>query len=123
MEDLTVGQVEAIHHRIMMAKKGDCRVLSEANLHQLVFRANLIPECVPRAAFIFYSLCAYPAFREGNTGTSLAVMEQALGSGGYRLTGDKAGILALAEGIRAFTTEPEEIEQWLGNNIRISVSR
>jgi prophage maintenance system killer protein len=123
MEDLTVGQVEAIHHRIMMAKKGDCRVLSEANLHQLVFRANLIPECVPRAAFIFYSLCAYPAFREGNTGTALAVMEQALASGGYRLTGDKAGILALAEGIRAFTTEPEEIEQWLGNNIRISVSR
>jgi prophage maintenance system killer protein len=123
MEDLTVGQVEAIHHRIMMAKKGDCRVLSEANLHQLVFRANLIPECVPRAAFTFYSLCAYPAFREGNTGTALAVMEQALASGGYRLTGDKAGILALAEGIRAFTTEPEEIEQWLGNNIRISVSR
>ncbi|MGB9175584.1 MAG: hypothetical protein WCB46_02465 [Methanoregula sp.] len=122
MEDLTVGQVEAIHHRIMMAKKGDCRVLSEANLHQLVFRANLIPECVPRAAFIFYSLCAYPAFREGNTATALAVMEQALASGGYRLTGDKAGILALAEGIRAFTTEPEEIEQWLGNNIRISIS-
>jgi hypothetical protein len=123
MEDLTVGQVDAIHNRIMMANKGDCRILSEATLFQLVFRANLIPECLPRAVFIFYSLCAYPAFREGNIGTALAVTEQVLASGGYRITGEKAGIIALAEGICAFTTEPEEIEQWLGNNTQISVSR
>jgi hypothetical protein len=31
--------------------------------------------------------------------------------------------MALAEGILAFTTEPEEIEQWLGNNIQKPVSR
>jgi prophage maintenance system killer protein len=123
MEDLTVGQVEAIHKGIMAEETGDCRVLSEATLHQLVFRANLIPECIPRAAFIFYSLCAYPAFREENTGTALAVMEQALATGGYRLTGEKAMIMALAEGILAFKTEPEEIEQWLGNNIQVSVLR
>ena len=123
MEDLTVEQVETIHTRIMAEEKGDCRILSEANLHQLVFRANLIPECVPRAAFIFYSLCAYPAFREGNSGTALAVTEQVLASGGYRITGEKAGIMALAEGILAFTTEPEEIEQWLWNNIQKPVSR
>jgi prophage maintenance system killer protein len=123
MEDLTVEQVETIHTRIMAEEKGDCRILSEANLHQLVFRANLIPECVPRAAFIFYSLCAYPAFREGNSGTALAVTEQVLASGGYRITGEKAGIMALAEGIVAFTTEPEEIEQWLCNNIQKPVSR
>jgi hypothetical protein len=123
MEDLTVGEVETIHHRIMMEKKGDCRILSEANLYQLIFRANLIQECVPRAAFAFYSLCAFPAFREGNSETALVVTEQVLASGGYRLTGEKAGIMVLAGGILAFTTEPEEIEQWLGNNIQISVSR
>jgi hypothetical protein len=123
MEDLTVGQVETIHHRIVMDKKGDCRILSEANLYQLVFRANLIPECVPRAGFIFYSLCAYPVFREGNLETALAVMEQVIAYGGYRLKGEKAGIMVLAEGILAFTTESEEIEQWLCNNIQISVSR
>ena len=78
MEDLTVEQVMAIHNRVMVQEKGDCRVLSEANLHQMVFHANLIPDCVPRAAFIFYSLCAYPAFREGNSGTALAVTEQVL---------------------------------------------
>jgi prophage maintenance system killer protein len=123
MDDLTVEQVETIHTRIIAEEKGDCHILSEANLHQLVFRANLIPECVPRAAFIFYSLCAYPAFREGNSGTALAVTEQVLASGGYRITGEKAGIMALAEGILAFTTEPEEIEQWLCNNIQKPVSR
>jgi prophage maintenance system killer protein len=123
MEDLTVEQVEAIHTRIMAKENGDCRILSEANLHQLVFRANLIPECVPRAAFIFYSVCAYPAFREGNSGTALAVTEQVLASGGYRITEERTGIMALAEGILVFTTEPEEIEQWLLNNIQEAVSR
>ena len=120
MEDLTVEQVMVIHNRIIMREKGDCRVLSEANLHQLVFRANLIPECVPRAASIFYSLCAYPAFREGNTGTALTVTEQVLASGGYQISGETAGIMALAEGIIAFTTEPEEIEQWICDNVRES---
>ena len=123
MEDLTVEQVEKVHTGIIAGERGDCRILSEANLHQLAFRANLIPECVPRAAFIFYSLCAYPAFREGNARTAVAVTEQVLASGGYRITGDKAGIMALAEGILAFTTEPEEIEHWLCNNIQESISR
>jgi prophage maintenance system killer protein len=123
MEDLTVEMVEAIHDRIMTAERGDCLILSEANLHQMVFGANLIPACVPRAAFIFYSLCAYPAFREENSGTALAVTEQVLASGGYRITGEKAGIMALAEGIVAFTTEPEEIERWLCDNVQESVAR
>lgn len=122
MEDLTVGQVEVIHNRIMGEEKGDSRVLSAANLLQMVFRANLIPECVPRAAFVFYSLCAYPAFRGGNAGTALAVTEWVLASGGYRIPEEKTGIMALAEGIQAFTTEPEEVEQWLRNNTRESVS-
>ena len=122
MEDLTVEQVEA-NHRVMVEEKGDCRVLSEANLHQMVFSANLIPDCVPRAAFIFYSLCAYPAFREGNSGTALAAIEEVLASGGYRIKGEKTGIMALAEGIFSFTTEPEEIERWFCDNVEESVSR
>ena len=85
------------------------------------FRANLIREVVPRGAFIFYSLCAFPAFREGNFRTALALTERVLETEGYRITGDKAGINALAEGIRGFITEPEEIEQWLNNNIQKSL--
>jgi hypothetical protein len=118
MENLTVEQVEAVHNRIIVEVKGDCRVLSEANLHQMIFQANLIPECVPRAAFIFYSLCAYPAFREGNIKTALTLTQQVLASGEYRITGETAGLMALADGILAFTTEPEEIEHWLYDNTR-----
>jgi prophage maintenance system killer protein len=121
MEDLTVERVEEIHRRIIEDEKGDTRIISEANLHQMVFHANLIPEVVPRGAFIFYSLCAYPAFRQGNFRTALAVTERVLESEGYRITGNPAGIIVLAEGIRGFTTEPEEIEQWLYNNIRKSM--
>ena len=121
MEDLTVEQVVAIHNRIIEKGNGDSRIISEANLHQMVFSANLIPEVVSRGAFIFYSLCAYPAFRQGNFRTALAVTERVLESEGYRITGDMAGIIALAEGIHGFTTEPEEIEQWLRNNIEKSV--
>ena len=117
MGDLTVEQVVAIHNRIIEEGNGDSRIISEANLHQMVFRANLIPEVVPRGAFIFYSLCAYPAFRQGNFRTALAMTERVLENEGYRITGDKAEIIALAEGIRGFTTEPEEIEQWLCKNI------
>jgi prophage maintenance system killer protein len=123
MEDLTVEQVKAIHNRVMVEEKGDCRILSEANLHQMVFHANLIPDCVQRAAFIFYSHCAYPAFREGNSAAALATTEQVLATGGYRIKGKRAGIMVLAEGILAFTTEPEEIEQWLYHNIQESTSR
>ena len=81
------------------------------------------PDCVPRAAFIFYFLCAYPAFREGNSRNALAVTEQVLLSGGYKITGKRAGIMALAAGVDAFAIEPQEIEQWLCNNIQESVSR
>jgi prophage maintenance system killer protein len=123
MEDLSAEEIVDIHHRIMMEGKGDCRIISEANLHQMVFGANLLQDCIPRAAFIFYSLCAYPAFREGNTETALAVTQQVLVSGGYRITGEISGILALADGIIGFTTEPEEIEQWISDHVTESISR
>jgi hypothetical protein len=86
-EDLSVEGIIMTHDRIMADKGGDCRILSEANLLPLFFRANLIPDLAPRAAFIFYSLCVFPAFREENTGTALAVTEQVLASGGYQITG------------------------------------
>jgi prophage maintenance system killer protein len=123
MEDLTFEQVVAIHSRIIEEYKGDCRLLAEANLHEMIFHANIIPACVPRAAFIFWYLCAYPSFREGNSETAFVMAAWVLACGGYRITGEKAGIMALADGIPAFTTEPEEIEQWLCDNIRKSVSQ
>ena len=123
MVDLSAEEIVTVHHRIMMEQGGDCRIISEANLHQMVFGANLLQDCIPRAAFIFYFLCAYPAFREANTETALAVTHHVLASGGYRITGEMNGIMALATGIIGFTTEPEEIEQWIRDHITESESR
>jgi len=120
MEDLTVGMVIAIHDRIIADRAADPRILSEASLFQLVFQANLVPEVVPRAALIFYSLCAFPAFREGNRETALAAAQEVLASCGYIMPGELSEIMALADGIHAYTAEPEEVEAWFATNVRKS---
>jgi len=116
MKDISVEQVVAIHTRLMADEKGDSRILSLANLHQMVFSANLITEFLPRAAFMFYSLCAYPAFREGNLETAVAVTEEVLASEGFRITGERSGIMELATGVLAFRTDNSDIEAWLADN-------
>ncbi|HSA38373.1 MAG TPA: hypothetical protein P5013_05730 [Methanoregula sp.] len=119
MEDLTVGLVETIHNRIIAIETGDCRVLSEANLLQMVFQANLIPECVARAAFIIYFLSAYPAFRERNQRTALELAVQCLEEGGYGIDPvDLVHLERLSEGIIAFTTDLSDIESWLADHTR-----
>jgi len=118
MEDLTVDLVMAIHTRIVTDNGFDSRILSEACLHQLVFQANLFPEIMPRAAFIFYSLCAFPAFREGNRETAHMVAQEILASCGFHIYGETAEIMALSDGIREYRTEPEDVEAWFGSNVR-----
>jgi prophage maintenance system killer protein len=116
MDDLTVEQIVAIHAGIMTRDGGDARVLSEGNLHQLVFRANLLPDPITRAASALYSLCAYPAFRDGNKRTAQALSERILAEGGFSLPGDDPRCFALMQGVIDFTVEIEEIEQYLRNN-------
>ncbi len=118
MDDLTVAVVESLHLKGMQESGGDSRVLSEANLHQMVFRANLITDCVKRAAFVFWYLCAFPAFREGNVRTALAVAELVLASGGFRVRGDDEGVKRLSDGIIALSTEPEEVEEWFSGHVQ-----
>lgn len=120
MDDLTIEAVEQIHRNLTETDKGDTRIISEANIVQGVFHANLINQVIPRAAFVFYWLCAFPAFREGNERTALAMTEQILADGDYRITGDTGELMALAQGIREFSAEPEDIERWLDTNTRKS---
>jgi len=123
MEDLAVDRVLDVHARILRERMGDCRITSEAVLHEMVFRANLVLACIPRAALVFYLLCAYPPFREGNEETAAALSGEILLAGGYRMTGDPAGLDDLAAGIHAFTIEQEDIERWFRENTRESVRR
>ena len=120
MDDLTIDAVEEIHRNLTETDRGDSRIISEASIVQGVFRANLINQVIPRAAFVFYWLCAFPAFREGNERTALVMTERILADGDYRITGDTKDLMTLAREIGEFTAEPEDIERWLDTNTRKS---
>lgn len=113
MDDLTVEQIIAIH-KALMAKDGrDARLLSEPNLHQLVFSANLIPDACRRAALALLFMRAYPAFRDGNKRTAHALASLILGNEGYCLAPDDERVAGLFAGVASYTVEPEDIEAWL----------
>ncbi|MDO9034816.1 MAG: Fic family protein, partial [Methanoregula sp.] len=78
IDELTVELVIAFHKQVMKTDGGDDRLLSEANLHQMVFSANRIDDIYQRAALAFFSLVAYPAFRDGNSRTARLVAEMIL---------------------------------------------
>jgi death-on-curing family protein len=113
MDDLTVEQVIAFHEKVMKTDGGDDRLLSEANLHQMVFLANQIDDSYQRAALVFFSLVAYPAFRDGNSHTARLVAEMILFKNGYTLEDNDADMTALVQGILSFTVEQEDVEEWL----------
>jgi len=113
MQDITLETIYALHDRIMAECGGDGRVLSEANLHQLVFRANLTHDVHERAALVFYSLCAFPAFRGGNRRTARRLAETILASGGHRVDLSCEELGGLVQGIDAFAVETDDVEQFL----------
>jgi prophage maintenance system killer protein len=118
MDELTVEQILTLHTRIMAGDGGDARLLSEPNLHQLVFRANLVPDVFRRAALVLFTLCAYPAFRDGNRRTAHALASRILEQEQYLLAPDDPRVAGLLAGVAAYTVELEEIEQWLRTNVK-----
>ncbi len=114
MQDLTVDGIVALHAAIIARDGGDSRIISEANLLQMVFRANLITDPLSRAALILYSLAAFPAFREGNRRIGQELAFRVLAEGGNTIPEKHAAELGrLADGVAAFTVGPEDIEAWL----------
>ena len=112
MDDLTVDQVIAFHKQVMKTDGGDDRLLSEASLHQMVFSANRIEGVYQRAALVFFSLVAYPAFREGNNSTARLVAEMILNHNGCTLKEGDSDMISLAQEILSFTLEQADIEEW-----------
>ena len=121
MDDLTAEQVMAFHTKVVKTDGGDSRVLSEANLHQMVFLANRIEDVLKRAALVFFSLVAYPAFREGNSRTAQLVVEMILSENGYTLEECDGEMTVLVQGILSFSVEQEEVEEWLRSHCKKNV--
>jgi len=118
MDMLTVEQVITFHKQVMKTDGGDDRLLSEANLHQIVFSVNRIESVHKRAALAFFSLIAYPAFRDGNSCTAVLVAEMILLKNGYKLEDNDADMTTLVKGIASFTVEQEDVEEWLRSHYK-----
>jgi prophage maintenance system killer protein len=113
MNDITVAEILALHEGILARDGGDARVLSEGNLHQTVFLANLARNPLSRAASVIYTLCAYPAFRDGNKRTAYEVAAKILEGAGHSFARNDPRCFTLMRGISDFTVEIEEIEACL----------
>ena len=113
MDDLTVEEIIAFHEQVMKTDGRDARLLSEASLHQMVFSANRTEDVHHRAALAFFTLCAYPAFRDGNKRTALLLARTILIRNGYLLEQEGDGMAGLMQGIASFTVEEADVEEWL----------
>jgi prophage maintenance system killer protein len=113
MDKLTADDVIAIHSRILAQDGGDTRMLSEAGLHQMVFHVNLSPDVFHQAAFVLFSFCAYPPFREGNMETAICIIKNILNTEGYRIELEKTVLSGLVKGIDSFSLEIEDLEDWI----------
>lgn len=123
MQDLSLEYIIALQKKVLSHdEQADLRIISEGNLHQLVFRATMTDDPFSRAAFAFWSLCAYPAFREGNRRTAYRLAEEILVSAGCRVDLSCPDVRALVQGIDTFTVEPEDVEQ-VFRNAAAAVSR
>jgi prophage maintenance system killer protein len=116
MADLTVDEIIAIHSRLIAQENGDTRLLSEANLHQLVFQVNISEDLFHKAAFVLFSFCAYPPFREGNARTAFCIINRILDTEHFQVEPDTTEIAALVLGVESFTLEIEDLESWMHRN-------
>lgn len=118
MDKLTVEQVIAFHAQVMETDGGDDRLLSEANLHQMVFLANRIDDIYQRAALALFSLVAYPAFRDGNNRTAGLVAQMILSENGCIPEDSGDEIADVMQGIVSFKVEQEDVEEWLRSHYK-----
>jgi prophage maintenance system killer protein len=123
MVDLTLDEIIAIHAHLIAGKGGDSRVLSEAGLHQTVFQVNLPGDIFHKAAFVFFSFCAYPPFREGNVQTALCIVRKIFLSEGYSVDLRDEDIADLVKGVESFSLEIEDLEDWLRTHAQKTAGR
>jgi len=119
MEEFTVSTIIGMHDSILAHDGGDDLIICEGILNEVVFQANLQNDPVSRAATVFWSLCAYPAFREGNKRTAYRLAEAIL-STDSPVSLPCGEMRALVLGITAYTVEIEDVERVLERHVTIA---
>lgn len=120
MREIAVETIIGVHDLILAQDGGDDCIICEGILHEVVFQANLQNDRIPRAATVFWSLCAYPAFREGNKRTAYHLAEAILSTGNSPVSLPCEEMRALAQGIKNFTVEIEDVERVLQHHAKTS---
>jgi prophage maintenance system killer protein len=113
MEEFTVSTIIGMHNRILAHDGGDDRILCEGILNEVVFQVNLQDNPVSQAATVFWSLCAYPAFREGNRRTAYRLAEAILSTDDSPVSLACEEMRSLVQGITAYTVEIEDVKRVL----------
>ena len=113
MDEFTVSTIIWIHDAILAQDGGDDCIICEGILNEVVFQANLRKDRIQQAATVFWSLCAYPAFREGNKRTAYRLAEAILSSDDHPVSLPCEEMQALVRGITAYTVEIEDVERVL----------
>ena len=116
MDDFTFEKVMDIHRAVMEKSGGDLRLLSEANLHELVFRVNCTGNTLAKASGAAFLVAAFPPFRDGNKRTARGIMDFILSRDGYVIVGSEEELSALISGVVSFAVEQEDIDAWLSTN-------
>jgi len=121
MQDITLDTIIGMHDRIMEKDGGDDRIICEGILNEVVFQANLREDRIQQAATVFWSLCAYPAFREGNKRTGYRLAEMILSRDDSPLFLPCEELRSLVQGINAFSVEIEDVEKVLQHHAKKGV--
>jgi len=115
-----VETIIGMHDSILAHDGGDDLIICEGILNEVVFQANLHDDPVSRAATVFWSLCAYPAFREGNKRTAYRLAEAILSSENSPVSLPCEELRALVQGITAYTVEIEDVERVLERHAKMA---
>ena len=119
MQEITVATITGMHDSILAKDGGDDLIICEGILNEMGFQANLQKDRIPQAATVFWSLCAYPAFREGNKRTAHRLAEAILSSENSPVSLPCDEMRTLVQGITAYTVEIEDVERVLERHAKM----
>ena len=99
------------------------KVVTRGYFLKRVFTRRSSRDVFHKAAFILFSFCAYPPFREGNVQTALCIVRKILCAEGYLVNLQDNDISDMVKGVESFSLEIEDLEDWMRTHVQKTASR